>query len=829
MPFEQKKPTSSLFPISQPANLRVEPSKIPVGDIPQILDEAITAGDFAQALEALDAAPRKMQREPEFLLIRATVLGSLGDERAAFQILRELERKHPRLLALYLPLAMYYMDQEWPAHALQAAKRALPDRDLTDESRASLNEVIEEAMAMIQLFAKGLNLSFETMQRACSFHEQAQMAIDENKLSEVEHFSKEAIKIAPNWNPAHNNRAGALYFSGRTAEAISVLEGVLARDSENTFALQGLTLYHCGLSQPEKAREYATRLLEISKKFPLDSIEFEHTITALALIEDTTSLWKIAKRYLSEPADVLFGRSWHCLTVAAIRSGKWKEALTLMENADEIGELSPTDEALLTELKEVTRQRSPKLAWMPPAYPGVDFLFHSKALAEWEALLRNAKGTTLSPSQKRKMDSFYQKYPFMAAGMKRLLWEERSCEMAAQALNLMETPDADAELLRFALSDAGSHEARLNTIMLLIQSGRYTGPKIVNIWYEDQKEWREIELNTQRIGEIEPKAQPRTIVLIEKAAKTKNQQEAIALLRKAIEMEPTSPIAVFNLGVVLIQSGKTEEGEALTRRSVEIDPTYAYGHASLALSEASAEHEKEALDHLDVVLHSDVITLETAVVANLAWTELAIQKHDLETARQRLDMAAELIPDHRLVKKYEELLKEVEELDEKFGPLYEYQRKSAERSHQKLLNTPLTTNMGLRACLETNTKEMLVGCAHFLRTTSSGKKGELATWLAESLLDPEFLRETLDEDLEERERDVLKWLLEAGGIRPWKEFVHKYGDEKEESMTWDYHEPESLPGRLRKTGLLYSGILDGQQVAFIPGDVCPLLRKLLQS
>jgi tetratricopeptide (TPR) repeat protein len=827
MPIDRKKSIGSSFPISQPSNLRIEPAKIPAEDIDQTLEDALESEDYDGALEALDAAPRWMQKKPEFMLIRATVLMSLGEDQEAFQLLRELERKNPRLTALYLPLSMFYMDREWPAHALQAAKRALSDRDLTEEARASLDELIVEATAMLQFIVKELGLPFETVQRACTFHEQAQIAMDENKFSEVEHFSKEAIKIAPNWNSPHNNRARALYFSGKTADAIAISEAVLARDAVNTYALQSLAIYHFGLNQLEKAREYATRLEELFKKFPKDGLEIEQLITVLALVEDTPALWKIAKRYLDAPSESLFGRSWQCLAVAAVRSGKWKEALSLLEKANE-EELLPTGQSLLDELSEIANQRQPRLAWMPPAYPGADILFHPKVLAEWESLLRNVKEDTLSPSQKRKFDALFQKYPFMVAAMKCLLWDEKSCEMAAEVLGMMESPDADAEILRFALSDTGDREARLNAIMTLIQSGRYTGPKIVNIWFEDLEEWREIELNTQRIGDIEANVQPKTLALIEKARKTKNPQEEIALLRKAVEMEPTSPIAVFNLGVRLTQSGKVDEGRTLIQRSVEVDPNYTYGHASIALTLTNEGREREALDHLDVVTHAEIITPETAVVANLAWANLFIQKHELESARQRFDMATQIDPEHHLLERYEKMLTEAEELDDKFGFLFEYQRKSAQRAHQKLLKNPLAAEMGLRACLGTYTKDMLVGAAHFLRTTSSGKKGELADWLAESLLDEEFLQETLDEDLEEKEREALRWLLETDGVRLWKEFVHKYGDDMDESTYWNYNEPESIPGRLKISGLLYTGMLDGQQVAFLPADVRPLLRTILK-
>jgi hypothetical protein len=197
-------------------------------------------------------------------------------------------------------------------------------------------------------------------------------------------------------------------------------------------------------------------------------------------------------------------------------------------------------------------------------------------------------------------------------------------------------------------------------------------------------------------------------------------------------------------------------GEALIHHSVLVDPNYTYGHASIALTEAENHHEPEALDHLEVVTHAEVIDKETAVIANMAWFVLAIQKHDLEAARKRLEMTAQIAPKYPLLERYQKMLKEAEEDDKTFGPVLEYRCESAKRAHQKHSKTPLTAEMALHACLEIHTKEMLVASAHFVQTSSSGKKGELVDWLSEVLLDTEFLQETLDEYLEERERRALR-------------------------------------------------------------------------
>jgi hypothetical protein len=70
--------------------------------------------------------------------------------------------------------------------------------------------------------------------------------------------------------------------------------------------------------------------------------------------------------------------------------------------------------------------------------------------------------------------------------------------------------------------------------------------------------------------------------------------------------------------------------------------------------------------------------------------------------------------------------------------------------------------------------------------------------------------------------------LGGGGWRPWKKFTQKYGDDMDESAYWRYKGPESIPGRLKMAGFLFTGKLDGQEVAYIPADLRPLLADALK-
>ena len=291
------------------------------------LQDAFESGEDERMLELLDSVPPSIKNQPEFMLTRASALVGMGQELEALHLLLSVERKNPRFTEVFAPLAMLYMERECPAHALQYAKRALASRNLPDETRKSLEQLIPVAIAELQFLATKFGISMETMQQASQFHEKALIAMDDHKYMEVEHYAQKAIKLVPAWSSPHNNCAQALYFNGKTREAIEMVNAVLVVDADNVFALRSLTTFHYGLEQLEQARVYASRLEALVPQFSIEGIEVEQAIMSLALVEDTPALLKIARKYLNQPADTLFGRSWHCLAVAAARSEKWKNAL----------------------------------------------------------------------------------------------------------------------------------------------------------------------------------------------------------------------------------------------------------------------------------------------------------------------------------------------------------------------------------------------------------------------------------------------------------------------------------------------------------------------
>ncbi|MEW6401755.1 MAG: hypothetical protein AB1649_08145 [Chloroflexota bacterium] len=793
------------------------------------IQNLLLSGEIEDALDEMDSAPTWVKRTPEFTLLQATTLMEYGDIDEGGRLLRELERKQPRFTPLYFALATWYMMQEWPAHALRAIRKTANYPGFDAEAREMSQSLANAATEALESLAAHLNFPFDKAEQAAWHNEQSQLASLDQNLIEVERYAKEALKIAPHWNAPRNNYSHALYLLGKCSDAIAEAEKVLDNDPTNLHGLKNLTAFHVGLGTPEKAQEYAARLFDLSKNLDKESLDVDLIITGLALTEDTDHLWELAQRYLRRPEDQLLPYSWQCLGVAAARAGHFKEAKKLLERGidDDLSYIKE-GESTLENVIAALKSGKKRLIW-PPMYPGLEVFISERFMKEWGEVMEKVRDNTPTPGQQRKLDAVLARYPFALYIFKRMLWNKDASAAGASSLVMFNRPEADTEILRFGFSDWGDNHSRMEAVMMLVNAGRYTPEETVKFWDAEKEEWHEVQLFSQQIGEIEYDIRPETADLVSKSRETKDPQESIALLRRAVEDDPTCAMALHNLGVILSQQGQQDEGERFMRRSVEVDPNYIFGHANLGFLEAQRGNKEAALDHLMYVNQAKVITPETAVISSLAHMLIALDDHDVERAREIFDTAKEIYPDHPMLEQFEETLDLVEKFSDIGGFLGDFQKQSANRFHRKMLNTPLTAETTLEACLSKMTMDNLVGTCRIWGTQTYGKKQVVVSRLVELILDQEILSEVLEDEIEGDERNTLKWILEGGGWRPWAEFTQKFGDDMDESAYWRYNEPESIPGRLKMSGLLFTGKLDGQEVALIPADLRPVLSKVLAA
>jgi tetratricopeptide (TPR) repeat protein len=810
-------PTKSPFPTSQPAN-----GGESYEDFIERLQSLIAGDDADVFFDAMDRAPTRWQRKPEFMLIKALGLLQSGERDEAKKVLDEIERTHPRFGPLYFYKATLYLEDMFPAHVLRMTERLRSMGRMDDESESEIGKMADIARLMIKESAEELGVSYDKMEKASWYHEAAQEKMQAGQWVSAEQMAREAIRQIPHWTSPRNNRSYILYFMGRVQEAFAEAQAVLAQHPDNLYALKNLTLFHAGFDEYEKAHEYSGRIFASIQSLPPDDDLVDVAINALALAQDDENLWTLAQKYLkNEPGDLL-ETSWHTLGIAAIRKGRLKDARRLLEKVDE---LSGPNGSLVIEVRKALMAGKPLSS--NPSYPTLGYLLPPSMIRELIDILGNyMRDEQLPRHVQKKLGELVQKRPFVVNGLFRLLLEPGAAEAIPILLVQFNKPEIDARLIAFALGDVGSSHSRLNALAALSEMGRELPPNPIRFWNEEKGEWSEVDFNAQMLSDdFDLNISPEASRWAQKAHETDDIQEKIRLWHKAVETDPKSGYAVHMLGILLIQNGQREEGMKLARRAIEVDPDYIFAYANLAMIEMQEEKPNVELvqKYLGKVSKAPVITAQTAFIVHYTLMLLAVERDDFETARKEYELAFDLRPDDPMLEGWDARLR----LGEVFagGWLAKWHEESRQRAHNKALKTRLDSNSGAHVTLNSLTREVLGTVARLWGLTAYGKKAELINKIVEEMQDVESFRRAWAA-LSPAEQEASQWVLENNGARGWKEFTEKYGDDADESPYWNYHEPKSIIGRLRRAGVLALGTLDNEQVVFMPVEIRNSLKAI---
>lgn len=807
----------SPFPISQPANVGESYEEF-IQDLQKLID-----GDNPdEFFEAVEGAPARWQRKPEFMLIKSLGLLRSGDKEEARKMLDEIERTHPKFGPLYFYKATLYMEDAFPAHALRMIDKLHSMGRMDDESESELGKMGNISRLMITESADGFGVSYEKMEKASWYHEAAQEKMSAGHWASAEQMAREAIRQLPGWTSPRNNRSYILYFMGRIQDAFAESQSVLAEHPENLYTLKNLILFHAGLDEREKALEYTGRMLAGLQNLAPDADEVDVVISALSLAQDDESLWVLAHKYLKTKAEDLLDISWHTLGIAAVRKGQLKAAKTLLEKTEEFYE--PV-QPLAIEVRKALKAGT--VVSPMPAYTTLGFLLPPAILKELIDMLgKHIQDEQIPRHLQRKLEEYIQKRPFVVNALFRLLSEPGAAEAVPRLLLQFNKPEIDTRLLAFALSDTGTSQQRLSVLSAMSEMGRELPANPIRFWNEERGEWAEVEFTAQMLSDdFDLNISPKAAVWAEKAQETTDLQEKIALWRKAVEIDPKSGYAVHMLGVLMIQAGQKSEGMRLARRAIEVDPDYIFAYANLALLEAqqTPPNIDLAMEYLGKVSKAPVITAQTAFITHYTLMLLAFEKEDFESARKEYEIAFNLRPADPMLDGWDTRLK----FGEIFagGWLTKWQEESRVRAHNKAVRTQLQLDSGLRKTLNSLNRDVLGSVARVWNLTAYGKKAELIDKIVEEMQDVKSFKRVWA-TLDKSEREASQWVLENNGVRNWQEFTDKYGDDADESPYWNYHEPKSVIGRLRRAGILALGTLNDEQVVFMPVEIRSSLRIL---
>ncbi len=263
--------------------------------------------------------------------------------------------------------------------------------------------------------------------------------------------------------------------------------------------------------------------------------------------------------------------------------------------------------------------------------------------------------------------------------------------------------------------------------------------------------------------------------------------------------------------------------------ALEIDPTYAFPRGNLAsylLEEDDVEGAQAKLAPL-----ADATRLRPQELAFYSYIQARIlmRREEYKAARRALEVALEVWPGYEPAESLLDHLETEAYFATAWDSFLERQRKRDQAKRARLQAKLTDSQPSLHATLALYTKGGLTAMARVVLPWggwSALRKAELLQQIFTGLNSQDNLRRVVA-DLNDDERVALRQVLESSGHMSWQDFETRYGNDLEESPYWEYHEPETLMGRLRLRGLLAETTVDGELRVAVPSELRQVLHEML--
>lgn len=723
----------------------------------------------------------------------------------------------------WLPLAWLYLELELQVHALQAFRKALRrGGDLQELS--DVREMIALLEEDVGEIANELGLSIPQGEQALLHLEVGGRALQEEDYAASIAASRQAVRLTGDWLPPLNNLSMALFFDGQPQEAIATARQVLAQDPTNIQALSNAIRFLAWAGRAEEAQALWSSLKATE---PLDVYDRVKMAEAAAALNQDSFVYEWLQP-LQKPADQVDSpgmllRIQYFLAVAEANMGR-RSARSRLKSM-------PADMPWVREILTALNSGQSGLGWADhfPYFPIAELMPWDRM--EEFLLLVGREGEISDRRFQEQVARFVEHFPQLVLVAEKLIWEEQQPEEGVALLEVIGTPAAHAALRRFALSQAGDDETRLDALFILGEAGEIAEDETLRLW--SRGEWREIQLRKHEFSDdLHPDYRPEVIDLLSRGTEALEQDEqerAERLLRRAVELYPNVKEAYNNLAVLYGRRGDVAQAMEMSRAALEIDPLYVIPRCNLALHLLGEDDVEGAIDMLRPL--ADVTRFHPRDMAFYSYvqaqTYIHLEEYDL--ARNALEAALEVWPGHELAEKALQRLDLATQVRTGFDSFFERQHKR-DQAHRARLQTKLSTaDPSLSEALANYSKEMLTSMGHLVVRYggwSALHKAELLERIVEGLSDAHNLGRIAGQ-LDDTERAALQQVLASRGSMSWQDFDGEYGNDLEESRYWQWHEPATTMGRLRHRGLLVEATVDGELLVAVPTELRQPLAEIL--
>ncbi len=533
---------------------------------------------WQEARQVLEDLSVSYPREAIVLEHLVNVCYEMHDMPAYTRACERLLAVDPRDADAAYGLAGGYLACMHPLLALQAFRHAL-DRFPNHENAEKVRGLISELEPQMEETLAEMNLTGEEGREVALLHEKGQAYLEQAEYEKARQAEEAVLQLKPDFVSAVNNLSLISYAEGKVDEAIAEAERVLKQDANNIHALSNLVRFSYLNNQGDLARQYADRL-KASQNPGWDP--WTKKVEALSYLGDDAGVLEMFEQAKAADELTIASATFHHLVAVAMeRSGQVKQAKQQWQKALKRSPGFSLAQANLADHQLPTGQRHG-----PWAFDLRDWLGKRELDKLWAVmpLMVKLKGEALSQS----IRTYLAENPNFAHLLPILLerGDPAGRELAFRFASMSDTPEMLEMLQDFALSQHGPDQMRHEAAMKASEAGLLPAEK-VRMWI--QGSWHEISLISYEFhGEPLYKHSHKVKKLLERAIDFLHQgdvkagEQAEALLKQALELEPDSPDLLNNLAGAYEMQGRTEDSQTLLHQISEQYPDYLFARLAVA-------------------------------------------------------------------------------------------------------------------------------------------------------------------------------------------------------------------------------------------------------
>jgi tetratricopeptide (TPR) repeat protein len=549
----------------------------------------------------------------------------VGAVTAVIAAQKELVRLLPGDFSERERLGQLYFADTCPALAVREWRQTLAD--LPDAAGAGkLRESLAELEGTLEGLLEGIGLTGEgAFEDACA-HDTIRLYLDEAKFAEARDEARALLERRPNFIPARNNLAQALYLTGDFDSAVATVNVVLENDPENVHALSNVTRFLYLGGREAEARPFAERLKALPADNPDRALKVMEALSYLGDDDGVLTAFrqsfpgvlaegesKPKQSAASEPRTDTELTCWHFAATALARLGDeaaakrlWKVVVERNSSSYEVAAENLAYLEVPVGERPAPHHRTSR-DWITGALmERFDALVG--ALSEREALAREmdeAEADEPTPEFERAKarvqtlrDELLASHPELTALAPALL-DRCDPQFIAFFLSIADeiADPAQLEALRaYGSGQRGPDSERLSALQTAVNHGLMDPG---NIRFFSRGEWTEVRLYGFQI-EHEPDTLGHSEAVLELlesgtvALERGNLKKAEADYRKALSLEPDSADILTNIAYVLGQTGRNDEALTLMETSFRQHPDDATSRINIAFLKLRAGEVAEA-------------------------------------------------------------------------------------------------------------------------------------------------------------------------------------------------------------------------------------------